>query len=116
MMHSSFQNLRKQMPVNLRRSSPGVGHTPEVLGEIAHITASWKRTRARFGAGGPYLFGAWSLADCFYAPVVGRLRTYAPPLDGETRAYADAVWAQPDVRDWVEAAKVEPLSEPEYDL
>ena len=115
-MHSSFPNLRKQMPVNLRRSSPGVGHTPEVLQEIDHIAKSWKRARARFGAGGPHLFGAWSLADCFYAPVVGRLRTYAPPVDGETRAYMDAVWAQSDVRDWVEAAKVEPLTEPEYDL
>src|SRR5688572_13861311 len=56
-MHSSFQSLRKNMPVNLRRSSPGVGHTPEVLEEIAHITRSWKRARHHFGAGGPYLFG-----------------------------------------------------------
>jgi glutathione S-transferase len=56
------------------------------------------------------------LADCFYAPVIGRLRTYAVPLDAETQAYADAVWAQPDVRAWVEAAKAEPMKEPQYDV
>ena len=115
-MHSSFQNLRKNMPMNLRRSSPGVGHLPEVMDEIAHIARAWKCTRDRFGRGGPYLFGAWSLADCFYAPVVGRLRTYAAPLDAETQRYADAVWEQPDVRAWVEAAKAEQMSEPQYDL
>jgi glutathione S-transferase len=115
-MHSSFQNLRKNMPMNLRRSSPGVGHRPEVLEEVAHIARAWKRTRARFGAAGAYLFGAWSLADCFYAPVVGRLRTYAVPLDAETQTYTDAVWAQSDVRAWTEAAKAEPMKEPEYDL
>jgi glutathione S-transferase len=87
-----------------------------VLEEVAHITGSWKRTRARFGAGGPYLFGAWSLADCFYAPVVGRLRTSGVALDAETQAYADAVWAHPDVREWVEAAKAESMTEPQYDL
>jgi glutathione S-transferase len=115
-MHSGFQNLRKNMPMNLRRSSPGVGHLPEVMEEIAHITGAWKRARSRFGSEGPFLFGAWSLADCFYAPVIGRLRTYAVPLDPETQAYADAVWAQPDVRAWVEAAKAEPMKEPQYDV
>jgi len=115
-MHSSFQNLRKNMPMNLRRSSPGVGHLPEVLDEVAHIARAWKGARTRFGAGGPYLFGAWSLADCFYAPVVGRLRTYAPPLEADAQAYVDAVWAQPDVRAWVEAALAEPMKEPAYDL
>ena len=115
-MHSSFQNLRKNMPVNIRRSSPGVGLLPEVLEEIAHITASWKRTRAGFGSGGPFLFGTWSLADCFYAPVIARLRTYTVPLDAEAKAYSEAVWGQPDVREWVEAAKVEPMNEPQYDL
>jgi len=115
-MHSGFQNLRKNMPMNLRRSSPGVGHLPEVMEEIAHITGAWRRARSRFGSEGPFLFGAWSLADCFYAPVIGRLRTYAVPLDSETQAYADAVWAHPDVRAWVEAAKAEPMKEPEYDV
>ena len=115
-MHSSFQNLRKNMPVNIRRSSPGVGHLPEVMEEIVHITGSWKRTRASFGGGGPFLCGSWSLADCFYAPVIARFRTYGVPMDAETQAYADAVWAQADVRDWVEAAKVEPMKEPQYDL
>ena len=115
-MHSGFLALRTHMPFNVRRSSPGVGHLPEVLDEIGHISRAWKRTRDRFGRGGPYLFGAWSLADCFYAPVVGRLRTYAVPLDAETQAYMEAVWAQPDVQAWLEAAKAEPMSEPEYDL
>ena len=91
-MHASFQALRKNMPVNIRRSSPGIGHTPEVLDEIAHITASWKRTRARFGAGGPYLFGAWSLADCFYAPVITRLRISTSCTAITRRCFPSTPW------------------------
>jgi glutathione S-transferase len=115
-MHSGFAALRREMPMNVRRSSPGKGHTPEALADVAHLEGAWRRTRARFGDGGPYLFGPWTLADCFFAPVVSRLRTYAVPVEDDTRAYADAVWAQEDVRAWVAAAEVEPLTEPEYDL
>jgi glutathione S-transferase len=114
-MHSSFLALRTHMPMNLRRSVPGVGHEPEVLAEIAHLTGRWKEVRSRYGASGPYLFGRWTLADCFFAPVIGRFRTYGVPMDAETEAYADAVWAQPDVKEWLQAAAVEPMTEPQYE-
>ena len=115
-MHSGHQALRKNMPVNIRRSSPGVGHLPEVLDEIAHLTKEWATTRARFGRGGRYLFGRWTLADCFFAPVVTRFRTYAVPLDAQTRAYCDAVWEQEHMKEWVAAALAETMVEPQYDL
>src|SRR5581483_9377826 len=57
-MHAGFGDLRSTMPMNLRRSLPGKGRTPGTLANIARIETIWRETRARFGAGGPYLFGA----------------------------------------------------------
>ena len=67
-------------------------------------------TRQRFGAGGPFLFGAeFTAADAMYAPVVTRFLTWRPEIGAETRAYCDAVRAQPLVAAWYEAAAAEPV-------
>jgi len=115
-MHSGFAALRRHMPLNVRRSSPRKGRAPGVDEDIARIQALWADCRRRFGAGGPYLFGSWSAADAFYAPVVSRFRTYTVELDGTARPYADAVWSHPDVREWAEGAAREPWTNPEFDL
>ncbi len=88
-MHSGFVNLRGQMAMNVRRRMPGRGRTPEVLAEIARIQAMWNDCRARFGAGGPFLFGEFSIADAMYAPVVSRFHTYEVGLEGAAREYAE---------------------------
>jgi glutathione S-transferase len=94
-MHSGFQGLRQNMPMNVRRSYPGRGRTPESEADIARITALWRACRTNFGGGGPFLFGAFSNADAMYAPVVTRLATYGVDLDPVCRAYADAMRAHP---------------------
>jgi glutathione S-transferase len=115
-MHSGFQALRRHMPFNIRRSSPGKGRAPGVQEDIDRIVAIWRDCRSRFGAGGDFLFGAWSLADAAFAPVVSRFRTYAVELDREGTRYGEAVWALPEIQQWRAAAEVETTVEPELDL
>lgn len=107
-MHAGFRALRAEMPMNLRKSLPGRGMTPEVGLDIDRITAIWQACRARFGQGGPYLFGAFSAADAMYAPVATRFRTYAVELDPVSAAYVGAIHDHPAFRAWYEAALVEP--------
>src|ERR1700755_3543005 len=71
-MHSGFQNLRNRMPMNIRASLPGRGMNAEVQRDVDRIAALWHTCRERFGAGGDLLFGSFSIADAFFAPVAMR--------------------------------------------
>ena len=115
-MHSGFQNLRTHMSMNIRKRHPGKGRTPEALADIARITAMWSECRARFGKGGAYLFGRFSIADAMYAPVVLRFRTYAVDLPPDCRAYADAILALSALQDWIAAAGAETESLPQFEM
>jgi glutathione S-transferase len=108
-MHSGFRELRMAMPMSLFRQAKGSGRTEGALADIGRIEAIVRETRERFGAGGPFLFGAaFSNADAMYAPIVCRFLTYAPALSETTRAYCDAVRAHPLVAAWYDAAAHEP--------
>lgn len=110
-MHAGFRGLRQAMWMNLGRDFAGLGRTPDALADIARIEALWADTRARFGADGPYLFGAnFTAADVMYAPVVTRLLTWKPDLTKATLAYCAAVRAHPLVAEWYAAAAAEPAS------
>jgi len=106
-MHSGFTALRSNMSMNCRGSFPGAGRTVEVAADIERIQRMWTDCRARFGTAGPFLFGAFTIADAMYAPVVLRFKTYAVQLTAVARQYADAVLGLPALQDWVEAAKAE---------
>ncbi len=71
------------------------------------IVEIWQDCRTRFGAGGDFLFGGFSLADAAYAPVVSRFVTYDLALPEAAVAYRDAVMAWPAMRDWAAAAEAE---------
>lgn len=114
-MHSGFRELRTHMPMNARASRPGCGRAGGVEADIERITTVWRDCRAQFGGAGPFLFGDWTAADAFFAPVVSRFQTYAVELGEVERAYADAVLAQRDVTEWFAAAKAEPWSIGKYD-
>jgi glutathione S-transferase len=111
-MHAGFADLRQNMPMNIRASTPGKGMTPGVRNDIGRITSLWRDCRKRFGGAFPkddgFLFGTFGAADAMYAPVVTRLRTFAVPLDSDAEAYCTAVMAYPPMKEWVEAAKNEP--------
>ncbi len=114
-MHAGLQALRAHMPMNIRATFPGRGRADGVQADIERIEAIWCDCRGRFGAGGAFLFGAFSAADAMFAPVVTRFQTYAVDLDPVSRAYADAILAWPIVAAWCQAAADEPWSQPRYD-
>jgi len=112
-MHSGFQNLRTQCPMKFRETIPAK-LSPEVKAEVSRIVAIWEECRRRFGQGGPFLFGDFSIADAFYAPVVSRFRTYGVAPGGAAGAYADAIWNLAAMQRWGEAARAETWSMARY--
>ncbi|CBS88069.1 glutathione S-transferase family protein [Azospirillum lipoferum] len=109
-MHSGFVSLRSTMSMDLKRDRKGQGMTEATAADIARIEALWADARSRFGspAGGPFLFGAFTVADAMFAPVVTRLETYGVAVSPVSRAYMDAVLALPAMREWIAAANAEP--------
>jgi glutathione S-transferase len=106
-MHAGFRNLRMAMPMNLGRSFPGLGRTPECLADIARVEAIWVEAIAAHG--GPFLMGAeFGAADAMYAPVVARFITWQPELSATTQRYMAAVRAHSLVARWYDEAATEP--------
>src|SRR5262245_19031222 len=112
-MHSGFPALRGKMPMNIKGSHPGKGLTPESQKDIDRIVALWSECRESFGGGGSLLFGKFSIADAFFAPVVMRFRTYGVEVPRLAKDYCAAVEALPAVREWIEAAQKEKKFVPE---
>ena len=110
-MHSGFTPLRQNMGMDIRAAKPGQGRTPEVEADIARIIAIWEgclaNARSRHAAGGPFLFGDFSIADAMYAPVVWRFVTYAVALPAASQAWSDAMLALPAMREWQAGALAE---------
>jgi glutathione S-transferase len=117
-MHSSFQALRREFPMNIRSSFPGREISPEAQADINRVMAIWRQCRNRFGekTGGDFLFGAFTIADAMYAPVVTRFRTYKLDLEREADAYCDAVMALPAMQEWAAAARNEPMVIDQYEF
>lgn len=107
-MHAGFLPLRQHFPMNMR-SVFERAIIPEIQSDIDRITALWHECRKQFGAGGPFLFGSFTIADAMYAPVVSRFRTFKVPLERETEAYAASVTAWPAYQEWLAAARNEPM-------
>lgn len=107
-MHSGFQNLRQDMPMNCRARLSGKRITPEVQKDIERITAIWHECRQNFGTSGSMLFGEFTIADAMFAPVVLRFVTYGVQLDSIAQAYTQAVLTLPAMQEWLKAAATEP--------
>ncbi len=107
-MHAGFADLRNCLPMCLHGERQAARETPGLAGDIARIVQIWEGCRGRFGGGGDFLFGAFSAADVFFAPVAARFAGYGVPLDGAAAAYRDAVLAWPDLEVWSRAAAGEP--------
>ena len=107
-MHSGFPALRRNYPMNMRATLPARPENPEAEADIARIEEIWTDCRRNFGAGGPFLFGDFTAADAFYAPVVSRFATYGVAMGPVAEAYAEAVRDWPDMREWTDAAAAEP--------
>jgi glutathione S-transferase len=114
-MHSSFGALRSDQPFNLRMEPVAKPLTDAVRADIERILTLWAQARARFGRGGPFLFGTFSAADIFFAPVVVRFRQYGVPVPGFAAAYMDAIWDHEWLEAWRAAAADESCSIPHFD-
>jgi glutathione S-transferase len=106
-MHAGFQLLRSSLPMNFQVHIPGAGWSVHVQKEIDRLVAMWQDSRVRFGAGGPLLFGSFSIADAFFAPIVQRFAAYAVKLPPVAQAYAEAVTALPGFQTWAAGARAE---------
>jgi len=106
-MHSGFSALRSSMSMDICAAKPGQGRTPESEADIARIVDIWQGCRARPAAAGAFLFGAFSIADAMFAPVVWRFQTHAVALPPAARSYADAMLGLPAMKEWAAAARAE---------
>jgi glutathione S-transferase len=109
-MHSGFTALRSHCPQNIEASLPEVG--PRVLKEQPAIRSDLERVQALWSealqaSGGPFLFGAFGIADAYFAPVAGRIRTYGLPVNDTASTYIERVFANPGVAAWVRDALAE---------
>lgn len=110
-MHSGFTALRGSCPMNIEASLPDVGRLiwrdqPGVRADVARLCGLWGELLAAQPAGS-LLFGAFTVADAFFAPVCMRIRTYDLPVPADIRAYVDRVAALPGVKDWIDGALAE---------
>jgi glutathione S-transferase len=106
-MHSGFVSLRSALPMNLKGRFPGYKVWSRAQSDIERVYEIWRECLATYG--GPYLFGARSMADAMYAPVVTRLQTYdVRPADPACALYCQQIMAMPELQDWIEAARLEP--------
>ena len=106
-MHSSFPNLRREHPMNIRQVFPAQRPSDAVLVELHRIMELWAQARARFGGGGDFLFGQFGAADIMFAPVVTRIVTYQLPIARFAAGYMQAVLEHRFMQDWIGAAQEE---------
>jgi glutathione S-transferase len=115
-MHAGFLALRAACPMNLRRAYAGFEPSDAVRADLARIEALWDLARATATRDGPWLFGAYSLADAFYAPVAARIAGYGLPVGPAAAAYVTAHLAEPAFRAWRAASLGEPHVQERYEL
>lgn len=107
-MHSGFQTLRAAWPMNARARNRHTALTPGLVADVARIDEIWNDCRHRYGGGGPWLFGDYSVADAMYAPVVLRFNTYGARVSETARWYMASVIEDAALQEWMLAAKHEP--------
>ena len=113
-IHSGFHNLRSALPMNLKAHYKNFKIFAGAQPDIDRIQTIWTECLERYG--GPFLFGAPTIADAMFAPVCTRLITYGVKIAGPVKAYCDTIMAWAPMREWVEAAKAEPEEMEELDM
>jgi glutathione S-transferase len=109
-MHSGFTGLRGNCPMNIEADLAQIGalvwrDQAAVRDDVARIDAMW--TELLNSSGGPMLFGEFSVADAYFAPVCMRLHSYRLPVSPTVAAYVQRVRALPGVKSWIDGALAE---------
>ena len=100
-MHSGFQAVRNWMPMNVRRSYPIAVPREDVQKDIDRLQGLWTEARDKFGGEGPFLYGKFSVADAYFAPVVFRFNTYGVTQNLVVSEYVEAMLAHPSMQQWL---------------
>ncbi len=108
-MHSGFQALREEFSMDFHARISGQAPSEQARADIRRIVQIWCEARQKFGAGGPFLFGGFTIADAMYAPVATRFRTYGLDLagfgdTGAAAAYMQVILGLPQMQEWGEGA------------
>lgn len=106
-MHSSFSNVRNELPMNCRKKFDNIVLTQGAKREIDRIKGLWRRCRSEHANKGEWLFGDFSIADAMFAPIALRFDGYSIPLSGVEESYVKSVLNHPGIIEWVEAGKLE---------
>ncbi len=114
-MHSSFVNLRTDCTMNLRRYYPTFAPSDAVLQDTARIEELWSVAHKTYGADGPWLFGEYTIADAFYAPVATRFATFNLPRNDVSNAYINTHLSDPSFRRWRAMGFAQNYIQPGYD-
>lgn len=115
-MHSGFGSLRNDCTMNLRHCYRGFTPSDAALSDIARIEEIWTEARSRWGATGPWLFGEYSIADAFYAPLATRLLTYGLPMSALASDYVQATIIDAAFKEWRAGGLAENYVQPGYDM
>ena len=113
-MHAGFSALRSHCPMNLRASYTDCAPPPAVLADLARLEVLWAWAKEATGSTGPWLCGAYSAADAFFAPVATRIATYNLPLGANAMAYVQAHLAHPSFRRWRAMGQVDGADQAYY--
>jgi glutathione S-transferase len=106
-MHAGFGALRNEMAMCIRERVDVRPWSNALAANINRITSIFDESRRRFGAGGAFLCGRFSIADCFYGPVAFRFRTYGVDAPGAAGKYVEVLLAHPFMQQWERAALAE---------
>lgn len=114
-MHASFSALRSACPMNLRRAVTGFVPSDAVRADVARLEGLWQAALA-FEAEGDWLFGRYSVADAFFAPVATRIATYNLPVGDAAAAYVATHLADPAFRQWRAMGLADPVVQQQYEF
>ncbi len=110
-MHSGFTAMREHLSAEFLKEGLPYPKNEAVLKDLARVKAIWTECighpARNAKSWGPFLFGDFSIADAFFAPVVSRFRTYSVEMDPTCAAYAEAIWTLPVFQEWLEGARKE---------
>jgi len=106
-MHSGFQEMRSRLTMNCQVRFSNVLLPKQARREVSRIIEIWRDCRQRFGADGPFLFGRFSVADAFFAPVTMRFVAYGVDLPAVAKQYVDTIQGLPAMQEWIAAARTE---------
>lgn len=106
-MHSGFQEMRSRLTMNCQVRFTNMLLHKAARRDIARVIEIWRDCRQRFGADGPFLFGRFSVADAFFAPVTVRFTAYGIDLPAVARDYVATIQALPAMQEYIAAARAE---------